>query len=113
MRDFKLTTHLATSLLVLFFVLTTRWMGWNAGIAYLGAGDVHYSYAPIAEAAPAFPRTEIWAHHAQRWFAPYIAGLLAHFMGLGAAFATLALACVAFILLIAHRLLRCRQTITD
>ncbi len=69
-------------LFMLFFLLVTnRWPGWEEGISLLSAADVKYTYLPVAKASPELPNTFSAPHQAQRFFFPYIVGLISSTTG--------------------------------
>jgi hypothetical protein len=68
-------------LLVGLFAATTRWSGWDEGIALVGGSDV-YSYRLMSDAAPALPTTPIASAYSDRYLVHWTVGTLAAVTGL-------------------------------
>lgn len=95
-----------TLALTLFVLLTNIRPGWNEGMRVLSIPDVR-SYQTIAESAPSLPTLKMPYHHAQRFFGPYIAGVLSKTAGISpeTAFHIITGFCIFSILLAIHRCL--------
>jgi hypothetical protein len=59
-----------------WFLGTQRWLTWDAGVRYLGEGDV-LSYQVMAEAAPKLPSVTLGSAYTARFPVHYAIGLLA------------------------------------
>lgn len=68
--------------LAIFALFTNRWPGWNEGLEILFLADVKDGYLRIADAAPAFPAERMPKHIAQRFFFPWLVGIIGKCTGL-------------------------------
>ncbi|TAE29500.1 MAG: hypothetical protein EAZ92_06300 [Candidatus Kapaibacterium sp.] len=80
--NLRLITTLVFCVLLL---LSNRWLSYEEGITILKAADTH-SYMTIAKAAPALPmlttpETMLPTNHSARFIVPYLAGAIAHGIG--------------------------------
>lgn len=66
--------------IAVFFVLTTRWLGWRTGIAVTGGQDVH-QYELMAEAAPGLPGTQVGSAYTARFLIHWSVGAAAGLVG--------------------------------
>lgn len=93
--------------LVIFLLLTNRWLDWSTGIKFLSANDI-LAYQQIAETSPHLPSEPLFFHHAQRLIAPYLVGLIAKVTALSVplVFRVAAFASMTIVILVFERLLR-------
>jgi hypothetical protein len=68
-------------LLIVVFIVTTRWLSWQDGIAAVGGNDVH-SYQLLAEAAPGFPDTVVGSAYTDRYLVHWFVGWFSAATGL-------------------------------
>jgi hypothetical protein len=66
--------------IVAFFALTTRWLGWQAGIAATGGQDVH-QYELMSRPAPGLPTSPVGSAYTARFFVHWSVGALADLAG--------------------------------
>lgn len=89
--------------IVAFFALTTRWLGWQAGIAATGGQDVH-QYELMSRAAPGLPTGPVGSAYTARFFVHWSVGALADVAGVSVevAYRVLGLVAVAGFVLVAR-----------
>jgi hypothetical protein len=93
--------------IVAFFALTTRWLGWQAGIAATGGQDV-YQYELMSRAAPGLPASPVGSAYTARFVIHWSVGALADLTGVSVevAYRVLSLVTLAAFVLVARLCLR-------
>ena len=85
-KSYPMNLRLIATLIFCFMLLiSNRWLSYEDGITILKAADTH-SYMTIAKAAPALPvlttsETMLPTNHSARFIVPYLAGAIAHGIG--------------------------------